>query len=152
MKKFYDLFIQVIESRRFSRVVRKLSYYRNPIEKELFEEIRTKKTKQTNQELNSKDMQLKKLQNSYEYKVFEHSKKVEYWDKNRRGADLIKFLDTSLYESNNKKMWTKSSLFIRSYNLDKDYVKPWFWKFSLFLACIVAFKFGFHNGFKDSNL
>ena len=33
--KLYQMFLQIIESRRFSRVVRKLSYYRTPEEKEL---------------------------------------------------------------------------------------------------------------------
>jgi len=150
MKKFYDLFLQVIESRRFSRVVRKLSYYRNPAERELFDEIRTKTTIKTNQNLKSKTSQLEQIKNSYEYKIFEHSKMVEFYNQKRDASEFVKYLDSSLFE--NKKMWTKSMWFVRPFFIHEDYERSFTFKLLLGLGIIVAFKFGFFNGFKDSTL
>ena len=101
-----------------------------------------------NNEINT----INKLKGSYDYKIFEHGKMVEFYKKNNLSSDFLKFCEFKQLEQ--KEMWTSKyfPLFIPPFITHKEYKWTRLRYLLLIAISVLFFKIGFHYGIKDSTL
>lgn len=139
---------ELVTSFRFSSKIRNQKKFRNPALRELIEDFHQKKRLNVTNSLKQDSINAENLKNSYEYKVFEFSKRLQFYSTKTKSSDFLKFCDFSFYK--NKNMWTKSSFYYRHYQIPSDFLFKK--KLLLFILAIIGFKLGYTNGFKDSTL
>ncbi len=147
LKSIYE---SIIESLRFSARLRRLGKYRNPEDREFFENFLEKKRKLVENNLSEEAKKIKALKNTYEYKVYEHFKKNEFLSSKKYASDFLKYCKFDIFYD--RKKWTNSILFYRYYFTPKDFQWTKSKKFILIMLMILFFKIGYNFGFRDSLL
>jgi hypothetical protein len=148
-KKFLE---QMQESLFFLLRKKVLGNSRNPEIRELIDDFNQKKRNEFNKTQEREDKNISKLQNSYEYKVFEHYKKVDFLSSKRYSADFLKYCKFDIYYDRTK--WLSSNFipFIRHYYTPRDFIRGKYFYLFLFLSILLFFKMGYYSGYKDSIL
>ncbi len=147
MKNFLE---RVVQSIRFWANVRYRKKQINPEIRELLEEFHKKKRIQVGKSLKEEQNQIDQLRKSYEFKCFEHFRKVEFLKTKEKSEEFVYYCDFDIYAD--KKKWTRGIFFTKYFSSPKDYLLNSFRKFILLLLGLFSFKFGLVNGFKDSQL
>jgi hypothetical protein len=122
----------------------------NPEIRELLEEFHKKKRIEVNKSLKEEENQIDKLKNSYEFKCFEHNRKVDFLKTKENSSEFIYYCNFDIYKD--KKKWTRSRIFLYAPITPKEYLLNRSKKLLLIILGLFAFKFGLINGFKDSQL
>jgi hypothetical protein len=141
---------RISESVRFWQIKKYRKRYINPEIRELLENFYQKKRVQVDNSIKEEDKVIENIKNSYEYKSFEHFRKIEFLKTKEKSADFIKYCDFKIFFD--KKRWTLGPFFIRHFLTPKDFIFTKINFFFLFLLALFAFKLGLINGLKDSQL
>ena len=147
---FKLIYERIIESLRFSARLRRIGKYRNPEDRQFFEDFMYKKKNIVENNLSEEINKIENIKNSYEYKVYEHFKKNEFLSSKKYSSDFLKYCKFDIFY--NKKKWTNSIFFVRPYHTPKDFQWTILNKIFLILSIIIFFKVGYSFGFKDSML
>jgi len=147
IKAIYE---SIIESLKFSARLRRIGKYRNPEDREFFEDFMAKKRKIVESNLSEEAKKIRALKGTYEFKVYEHFKKNEFLSSKRYASDFLKYCKFDIFAD--KKRWTNSFFFIRVYHSPKDFQWTKGKKFFFILMCIFFFKIGYNFGLRDSQI
>ncbi len=122
----------------------------NPEIREIVEDFHKRKRIEVNKSLNDEEKHIDKLKNSYEYKCFEHYRKLDFLKTKEKSSEFIYYCNFDIYKD--RKKWTRGKFFINTPSTPKDFLLNKFRKILLVILGLLAFKFGLINGFKDSQL
>lgn len=147
LKSIYE---GIIESLRFSARLRRIGKYRNPEDRQFFDDFLGKKRIIVEKNLNEETKKIEELKNTYEYKVYQHYKKNEFLSNKKFSSDFLKYCKFDIFYD--KKRWTNSIFYIRHYFSPKEFEWTRGKKFIFILLSILFFKIGYKFGFKDSML
>lgn len=145
-----NLIQKITQSIRFWSNMRYKKQVINPEIRELLEDYYQKKRIKVNQSLEEEKKQIKNLQETYEYKCFEHYRKIDFLKTKEDSAEFLKYCNFEIFYD--KKRWTRSIFYFRHFHTPKDFILTKFKKLILLLITLFAFKLGLINGSKDSQL
>jgi hypothetical protein len=141
---------KVVQSIRFWANVRHRKKQINPEIREMLEDFHKKKRVQVSKGLEEEEKQIDSLKSSYDYKCFEHFRKIGFLKTKEKAENFIQYCDFNIFSDKSK--WTRGLFFFRYFNTPKDYIITKLRKLIIFLLGLFAFKIGLINGFKDSQL
>lgn len=142
---------QMVESIKFFAKIRYRKVFVNPEIREVIENFHLKKQEKVANKLEIEVKNIQELKDTYEYKVFEHFRKIDYLKTKEKSSDFLHHCDFNFLKD--KKMWTKGKFFYpRFFITPEDYNFTKFKKFLIFLCSLFLFKLGLINGKKDSTL
>jgi hypothetical protein len=141
---------KVVQSIRFWANVRHRKKQINPEIRELLEDFHKKKRGQVTKGLEEEEKQIDSLKSSYEYKCFEHFRKINFLKTKEKSEDFIKYCNFDIFSDKSK--WTRGLIFFKYFHTPKDFILTRMRKLIIFLMGLLAFKLGLLNGFKDSQL
>lgn len=147
---FKSVFENIIESLRYSSRIRRLGKYRNPEDREFFEDFLNKKKKIVEKNLSEESKKIQALKNTYEYKVYEHFKKNEFLSTKKHASDFLKYCKFEIFYD--KTRWTNSWFYLRNFYTPNDFQWTKTKKFLFFILVILFFKIGYNFGLRDSLL
>jgi hypothetical protein len=152
MKRINNFIEKIVNSLYYRRTYILKYKAKNPDERVFFEELFSKRKNIVNKDMENELNAINKTRESYEYKIYEHSKMVEFYHKNPLASDMVKFCDFKQLEK--KDMWTSKyfPIFIPPFLTHKDYIWNKFRLLLLIVIGVIFFKLGFHYGVKDSIL
>jgi len=152
MKRINNFIEKIVNSLYYKRTYIFKYKAKNPDDRVFLEELYDKRKKIVNKDMENELNAINKMRESYEYKIYEHGKMVEFYHKNPLASDLVKFCDFKQLEK--KEMWTSKyfPIFIPPFLTHKDYHWNKFRLILLIVIGVVFFKLGFHYGVKDSIL
>lgn len=147
---FKSVYENIIESLRFSARIRRIGKWRNPEDREFFEDFLGQKRKYVEKNLDEEAKKIQSLKNSYEYKVYEHFKKNEFLSSKKHASDFLKYCKFDIFYD--KSRWTNSLFYNRNYYTPKDFQWTKSKKILFAMLMILFFKIGYNFGMKDSLL
>ena len=139
------------ESIKFFAKIRYGKVFVNPEIREVIENFHLKKQERVNTKLDVENKNISELKNTYEYKCFEHFRKIDYLKTKEKSSD---FMDRCNFEFlSDKSMWTKGkSFYPRYFIIPDDYKWTTIRKLIILISSLFLFKLGLINGKKDSTL
>ena len=141
---------KVVISIRYWANVRYRKEQINPEIRELLEDFHSKKRIKVNKSLQDEQNQIEMLKKTYEFKCFEHFRKVDYLKTKEDSSEFLKFCKFDLFTD--KKRWKRGDIFINHFSVPREYILTTFQKLVLILLGILSFKYGLFYGKKDSQL
>jgi hypothetical protein len=149
MKNFRQVYEQMNESVFFMIRKRIRKSLNHPEIREVYEDYIKRKRGEYENVIDKELKNIKKLQQSYEYKVFEHYKKTDLLS-NKKASFFIKYCKFDYMKDKSK--WGNKPFHINTFDSPQDYIKTAFTYFLYFALGIFFLKIGFYNGKKDSIL
>ncbi len=147
------LYRKISQSVRYWSIMKYRTKYINPEIRELLEDFNQKKRIKINNQIVEDESQVEKIKETYEYKVFQHFEKINFFKSKEKSSDFLQYCDFKIFYE--KERWTNgwhNLFYTRIRHTPKDFVFTKFSKILLFFLALFAFKLGFTNGYKDSKL
>lgn len=152
MKRIHNFIEKIVSSQYFKRTYILRYKAKNPDDRIFLENLYEKRKNIVSKEMDNEINTINKLKESYEFKVFEHGKMVEFYKKNPLASDFVKFCEFEQLQR--KEMWTSKyfPFFIPPFITYKEYIWTRFRYLLLIATGVIFFKIGFHYGIKDSTM
>ena len=152
MKLTHRLIEKIVNSLYYKRLFILRFKAKSPDDRIFIEDLYAKRKKIVSSEMDQEVNAIRKLKDSYEYKIYEHNKMFEFYQKNNLSSDFVKFCKFEQLER--KDMWASKyfPIFIPLFVTHRDFSWNKFKIILLLFTGIISFKIGFHNGIKDSAL